>query len=178
MKTIFKTERLQIRALEANDTNLFFEMMSDPRVMDPIPQKTFSRDQSDSKLTDLIEKASGSDTRIWCVTEKGKDKLIGICGFLKNDANEEELAYRFMEKYWGKGLGTEIASALIDYGFNVFKAAKITADVYVMNSKSEKILIKFMSPVKEFYNAKDNCTDRRYEVRREIWLQKQIELKQ
>jgi ribosomal-protein-alanine N-acetyltransferase len=115
---------------------------------------------------------AGSDTRIWCMTEKGKDSLIGICGFLKNDENEEELAYRFMEKYWGKGLGTEIASALIDYGFNMLKADKITADVYVMNSKSEKILDKLMSPVKEFYNAKDNCTDRRYELRREIWLQK------
>jgi ribosomal-protein-alanine N-acetyltransferase len=119
-----------------------------------------------------------SDTRIWCMTEKGKDSLIGICGFLKNDENEEELAYRFIEKYWGNGLGTEIASALIDYGFNMFKTDKITADVYVMNSKSEKILVKFMSPVKEFYNRKDNCTDRRYELTREIWLQKQIELKQ
>jgi len=140
--------------------------------MDPIPQKIFSRNQSDSKLAELIEMEAGSDTRIWCMTEKGKNSLIGICGFLKNDENEEELAYRFMEQYWEKGLGTEIASALIDYGFNMLKADKITADVYVMNTKSEKILNKFMSPVKEFYNAKDKCTDRRYELSREIWLQK------
>ncbi len=169
---IFKTERLQIRMLEADDANLFFKMMSDPSVMDPIPQKVFNRKESDSKLAKLIEMEAGSDTRIWCVNEKGKDSLIGICGFLKNDENEEELAYRFMEKYWGKGLGTEIASALIDYGFNMLKADKITADVYVKNPKSEKILNKFMSPVKEFYNPKDNCTDRRYELSREIWLQK------
>ena len=169
---IFKTERLQIRALEADDANLFFEMMSDPSVMDPIPQKVFSRNESDSKLAELIEMEAGSDTRIWCMTEKGKDNLIGICGFLKNDENDEELAYRFMEKYWRKGLGTEIASALIDYGFNILKVNKITADVWVKNPKSEKILAKFMSQVKEFYNAKDNCTDRRYELRREIWLQK------
>jgi len=96
MKIIFKTERLQIRALEADDANLFFEMMSDPSVMDPIPQKVFSRNESDSKLAELIEMEVSSDTRIWCVTEKGKDKLIGICGFLKNDENEEELAYRFI----------------------------------------------------------------------------------
>lgn len=172
MKIIFKTERLQIRTLEADDATLFFEMMSDPRVMDPIPQKIFSRKESDSKLAELIEMEPGSDTRVWCLTEKGKDSLIGICGFLKNEENEEELAYRFMEKYWGKGLGTEIASALIDYGFNMLKADKITADVYVMNTKSEKILIKFMSLVKEFYNEKDNCLDRRYELRRETWLQK------
>jgi len=172
MKIIFKTERLQIRTLEADDADLFFEMMSDPSVMEPIPQKIFSRNQSDSKLAELIEMEVGSDTRIWCMSEKGKNSLIGICGFLKNDENEEELAYRFMKKYWGKGLGTEIASALIDYGFNMLKANKITADVWVKNPTSEKILAKFMSQVKEFYNAKDNCTDRRYELRREIWLQK------
>jgi len=172
MKMIFKTERLQIRTLEADDADLFFEMMSDPRVMDPIPQNVFSRNESDAKLAELIEMEAGSDTRVWCMSEKGKDSLIGICGFLKNDENDEELAYRFMEQYWGKGLGTEIASALIDYGFNMLKADKITADVWVMNTQSEKILAKFMSQVKEFYNAKDNCTDRRYELRREIWLQK------
>jgi len=172
MKIIFNTERLQIRTLEADDADLFFEMMSDPRVMEPIPQKIFSRNQSDSKLAELIEMEASSDTRIWCMSEKGKNKLIGICGFLKNDENDEELAYRFMEKYWGKGLGTEIASALIDHGFNMLKADKITADVWVKNTNSEKILTKFMSQVKEFYNAKDNCTDRRYELKREIWLQK------
>jgi len=46
----------------------------------------------------------------------------------------------------------------------------VTADVNVANIPSVKILVKFMTIVDEFFNEKDNCTDRRYEVTRSGWL--------
>ena len=169
MKTIFKTQRLHIRRLEIEDVSLFYEMMRDPVVMKPVPAKILSQSVSEQKLNELMTEDIDHDTRIWCITEKGKKKLIGICGFLKNDEGNEEIAYRFLSKYWAKGFGTEIAQGLIKYGFTVIKAEKITADVNIENMKSEKILKKFMRPVKEFYNKKDACTDRRYELLRSNW---------
>lgn len=41
---------------------------------------------------------------------------------------------------------------------------KITADVDTKNLNSVKILKKFMTSSKEFFNESDNCIDRRYEV--------------
>lgn len=172
MKTIFQTLRLRIRRLEKEDSSLFCEMMSDPKVMNPIPANILSQSESEIKLSELMAADKNHDTRawrVWCITEKGKKALIGICGFLKNDEGDEEIAYRFRSEYWGIGLGTEIAEGLIEYGFTTLKAKKITADVNIENVKSEKILKKFMSPVKEFYNKKDKCTDRRYEVLRSNW---------
>lgn len=161
---MFETGRLLVRKLNTNDSKLFFELMSNPNVMNPIPQKVFTKIESDTKLNDLILLEESSKTKIWCLTEKGNDSLIGICGLLKNDENDNEIAYRLIERFWGKGYGTEIAKGLIEYSFENLNFEKITADVNIENKKSSKIIEKFMNPVREFFNKEDNCTDRRYEI--------------
>lgn len=166
---IFETERLYARRLEKNDEASFFELMSNPNVMNPIPQKPFDKAESSSKLTNLILLEKSSDTKIWSLCKKGSNDLIGICGVLKNDEGQDEIAYRIIEKFWGNGYGTEIAKGLIDYCFVNMKSELITADVCVDNVKSIKILNKFFTVQKEFINAKDNCIDRRYILRNENW---------
>jgi len=161
---MFETGRLLVRKLNTNDSKLFFELMSNPNVMNPIPQKVFTKIESDTKLNDLILLEESSKTKIWCLTEKGNDSLIGICGLLKNDENDNVIAYRLIERFWGKGYGTEIAKGLIEYSFENLNFEKITADVNIENKKSSKIIEKFMNPVREFFNKEDNCTDRRYEI--------------
>jgi len=167
---IFETTRLYVRRLEENDEAAFFELMSNPNVMDPIPQKPFNKAESISKLTELILLEKSSDTKIWCLCKKGNNDLIGICGILKNDEKEDEIAYRIIETYWGNGFGTEIAKGLIDYCFLDMKSDFITADVCVNNVRSIKILSNYFEVKKEFFNAEDNCMDRRYILRKENWL--------
>ena len=98
--------------------------------------------------------------------EKGKEELIGLCAFLTNDESQRELGYRFRKKYWGKGYATEVTKNMIDYCFNVLDLELITADVNIENIASVKVLEKFFRPVKEFYNERDQCTDRRYLLRK------------
>lgn len=61
---IFETDRLLVRELKENDSNSFFELMSTPNVMNPIPQKVFSRIESDTKLTELISLEKSSKSKI------------------------------------------------------------------------------------------------------------------
>lgn len=166
---ILETPRLYARPLEESDAAAFFELMGNPNVMNPIPQKIFSKAESNSKLTELIALEKSSDTKIWCLCEKGDTALIGICGVLKNNEQQDEIAYRIIESYWGKGYGTEIAKGLIDYCFTQLKSDLVTADVFVDNVKSVKILDKFFRVQKEFFNAEDNCMDRRYVMRKDDW---------
>lgn len=167
---IFETERLYARRLEKNDKVEFFELTSNPNVMNLIPQKPFNESESISKLSNLILLEKSSDTKIWSLCKKGSKDLIGICGVLKNDENEDEIAYRIIERFWGNGFGTEIAKGLIDFCFTRTKSTLITADVCVENMKSVKILNKFFTIQKEFFNTKDNCLDRRYVLKKENWL--------
>lgn len=167
---ILQTPRLSVRHLAPTDAPAFFELMGNPHVMDPIPQKPLNKEDSDAKLTELIQLEKSSTTRIWGLCEKGSNTMIGICGVLKNDQGEDEIAYRIIESYWGKGYGTEITKGLIGYCFDCLKSDLVTADVCVDNARSVRILNKFMAVEKEFFNPEDNCTDRRYVLTRERWI--------
>ena len=166
---IFETERLFVRRLQESDADLFFDLMSNPNVMNMIPQAKLNKAESDSQLKELIQLEQSSDTKIWSLCEKATTEFIGFAGFLKNTDSEDEIAYRLREKHWSKGFGTEIAKGLIDFGFTKMDMELITADVFIENVKSIKILEKFFTAQKEFFNEEDNCIDRRYIVRRESW---------
>src|ERR1043165_2657001 len=112
---IFETTRLYVRRLKQSDEPAFFELMSNPNVMNAIPQKPLNRTQSNSELAELILLEKSSDTKIWSLCKKGCNDLIGFCGVLKNDEKEDEIAYRIIETFWGNGYGTEITKGLIDY---------------------------------------------------------------
>ncbi len=174
-KVIFETERLVIRQLKAFDKVTFFDMMGNPNVMNPIPQKVFTNEESDEKLLELISfYKSNSEKKIWAISLKNNTDLIGLCGLIINNENDNEIAYRLREKFWNYGYGTEIAKGLIDYGFEKLNFELITADAFIANKNSIKIIEKFMSFDKEFYNKKDNCTDRRYNLSKENWYQKKL----
>ena len=63
---------------------------------------------------------------------------------------------------------------MIEYCFNKLGLKTLTADVNTQNIGSVKILDKFFEPVREFYNERDKCTDRRYVLEKENWLQQGI----
>lgn len=171
---IFETQRLNTKKLKEVDEHLFYDLMSNPNVMSPIPKNVLNKKESDLKLKELIDLEEVTDTKIWSLCEKSSNELIGVAGFLRNNENQDEIAYRIREKYWGKGIGTEIAKGLIDFGFNNLNCEMITADVYIENLKSVKILSKFMTKEKEFFNEEDNCIDARYCVRKENWIKSNI----
>jgi [ribosomal protein S5]-alanine N-acetyltransferase len=169
---IFETTRLFVRPLNKKDEAAFYELMSNPNVMNPIPQKPLNKQESATKLGELIVLEKTSHTRIWSLCKKGNNDLIGICGVLKNDEKEDEIAYRIIETSWGKGYGTEITKGLIDYCFVNLDSELVTADVCIDNLRSVRILNKYFTVQKEFFNVEDNCTDRRYILRKEDWAKK------
>ncbi len=77
------------------------------------------------------------------VEEKGGENFIGFCGlkYIPED-KEVDLGYRFMKKYWGKGLATEASKACLDYGFNTLKLKRVTATVLPDNHASINVLRK------------------------------------
>lgn len=167
---IFETERLNIRELVATDADSYFDMMGNQKVMELIPRKVMTRAESDEHLNGFINSDySVSDTKLWAFETKDKNEFIGICAFLKNEDKEDEIGYRLVEKHWRKGFGTEIAKGMISFGFEQLKMEEITADVDTKNLNSVKILGKFMSTKKEFFNPSDNCMDRRYVIAKSNW---------
>lgn len=170
---VFETNRLVVRTLESKDQNNFIELLSDPKIIEPIPQSKLSESQILDKFYENLD-LTWSDLqreKYTCgIFEKGNPEMIGLCLFLTNDENDRELGYRFRVDYWGKGYGTETTKGMLQHYFKTLNTQKVAADVNTENIGSAKILEKFMIPVKEFFNPERNCTVRRYCIEKRNWV--------
>lgn len=170
---IFETNRLLIRKLQKSDIEGFYDMQSNPNVMQHI-KKFMNRSESQIELKRFMDYYENRDTffNIWAVEKKEDNNFIGICGVYKNVKSEFEIAYRLRELYWKKGFGTEIAKSLINYCFQKTNIKEITAYVRVDNNDSINILKKEMKLTKEFYSKKSNSSEQLYILNKENWLQR------
>ena len=80
----------------------------------------------------------------WIVKLRGSKNIIGLCGmFLSADKlNMGEIYYKLIPIYWGKRYATEIAKALVNFGFYDLKLHRIEAGAAVGNIKSLKVFEK------------------------------------
>lgn len=172
-KAIFQTERLEVREMNQSDLKHYITLRTDPNIIDLIPQKVEPNAhliETFNQFTSYIEPPEVANTTVWGIYEKGNTELIGLCGYLTNDEQNPELGYRFRKEFWRKGYGTEVTESMIDHCFRNYNIDVLTADVWVKNYGSIKILDKYFKAVREFKNEEDQCIDRRYHLTREDWL--------
>lgn len=174
IRTVFETNRLLVRNLAKDDLEDFYEMQSNPNVMRFIKQ-ALTLEQSLEELDRFIRYYDRRDKlfRIWAVIEMTTNHFVGICGVYLNEKGEHEIAYRLLEKYWGKGMGSEIAKDLIHYCFAILQYHEIVAYVNKNNIGSIKIAKQFMNFEKEFYLEKDECIEFVYRQQKDAWLQRE-----
>jgi ribosomal-protein-alanine N-acetyltransferase len=77
-------------------------------------------------------------------TLKKSGELIGNCGIRGRDENdfEGELGYEVAPNYWGKGYATEAARVVLDFGFDVLKLERVSAECVLENRGSSRVLEK------------------------------------
>ena len=171
---LFETERLRIKSLESTDKKYFTELFTDEKVLQLIPQKAFTESQITNRFHRNLDLEFNHLKHRKCtcgIFEKGNPDMIGLSLFLINEDNENELGYRFRADYWGKGYGKETTKGMLEYYFKAVEVEKVMADVNIKNVASVKILNTLMKPVKDFYNERDQCTDRRFELKKNNWPQ-------
>lgn len=113
---IFETERLLIRKLILEDLNAFHELESNANVLKYADGKPKTFLENKKELKTLISKYSKANNDFWiyAIEEKKENKFIGTVAFVKDNL-DDEIGYRFIEKYWGLGYGSEICKGLISY---------------------------------------------------------------
>lgn len=75
---------------------------------------------------------------------KEEGRLIGGCGIRENDPalREGNIGYVLNKGYWGRGIATEAARALVGFGFDTLKLHRIFATCFPENRASERVLQK------------------------------------
>ena len=162
---LFETDRLMVRHFAKRDLDNFYDMQSNPAVMQFVkPPLTY--EQTVEELNRFIGYYARRDLlyRIWAVADQSTDSLVGLCGVYSNEKQELEIAYRLREKHWGQGYGREIARGLIDYCFNTLQYDELVAYVCQDNVGSIKILQQEMELRAEFFSEKDQWIEQVYRV--------------
>jgi len=93
---------------------------------------------------EIMKKEWFSDVRdeknIWLEIWHKEDQIpIGLVGFFQihNISRRAEIGITIGEpEYWGKGIGTEAVSLMLNYGFNTLNFRKIVAGVNAPNTRS------------------------------------------
>jgi ribosomal-protein-alanine N-acetyltransferase len=138
-----ETERLVLRQATTNDLEDWAaRIFADPDVIRFMPKR-------DMTPYARAERAFNNYNRLWeqhkiggwVVTDKVNNQLIGSCEIEYLDETEEyELGYCYAKTYWGKGIATEAARAVVRYGFETAKLERIIAVVVPENIASYRAL--------------------------------------
>lgn len=142
-EVIFETQRLLVRKLVVSDLKPFHEMQSNPKVMQYADGEVKSLEAHEIELKGLIEfyEKENNDFWIYAIERKVEDEFIGTLAFVKDDQKEDEIGFRFLEKYWGFGYGFEICKGLILYSKSI-QLPKLIGYAADANIASAKILKK------------------------------------
>ena len=137
----FETKRLIINKFYTNDISAWALIECDPKVRKFVNNKVLTCGEAKSYVLENIESYKTYGYGRYAVRYKSNRKLIGMCGFLKDELGID-FGYRYSRDTWGQGIGTEAAQAVIKYGLTKVALRSIVAAVLPENIASEKILIK------------------------------------
>jgi RimJ/RimL family protein N-acetyltransferase len=138
-----ETERTVLRMFTTNDLDDLAAILSSPEVMKylELDCQPISRKQTQITIESIIRHWKNHGFGRWAVICKEDGKLIGMAGFRSHE-DIGELVYVLDEPYWGVGLATEIADAILKYGFEVCNFLSIIAMTRPENVASRRVMDK------------------------------------
>jgi RimJ/RimL family protein N-acetyltransferase len=77
---------------------------------------------------------------LWGVFDRATDELMGFCGFRSSADGMPELLYGLLPAWWGKGLATEAARAVLSYAFQALGTAEVRAATDTPNVASVRVM--------------------------------------
>ena len=114
-----ETERLLIREFKPSDHDSIHEYAGNPEVLKYMP--------FDFELS---------------VVHRKENKLIGGCRINKETNIQAHIGYMINQEYWGFGYATEVAKALVAYGFSELDVHRVYATCVPDNVASLRVLEK------------------------------------
>jgi [ribosomal protein S5]-alanine N-acetyltransferase len=142
---IVETSRLTLRYITARDAEALMPILGDAEVMQysiiGVHSKKQIKQFIEQRLISYMEYGFG----LYAVVHKQNQELIGYCGFFIQSIEQQkevEVGYRLAKKYWGQGLATEAAQAVMEYGQQRFNFQRFVCLIETENSRSIRVANK------------------------------------
>lgn len=146
MSIFIETKRLIIKVPQPSDTENLYALQSDADVMQYIGNGVRSREEVLSGTEKAINHQQKWGFSLGCVYEKESNLFIGRAGliYLAYDDTQPdiEVGYALIKTAWGKGYATELAKALIQWGFKHLPVKRLVAVINPKNNRSRHVLEK------------------------------------
>ncbi|MFQ5492189.1 MAG: GNAT family N-acetyltransferase [Phycisphaerae bacterium] len=143
---VIQTPRLHLRKLRADDLDTLAHMYNDEQVMRYIGSGGVrTRERARQGLEAMIAKEARQGFGTWSAVLKSTGAMIGTCGFILwgiEGRKETEISYLIARPYWGRGLATEAAGAVRDYGFGTLGCGRLISLIHEQNHASKAVARK------------------------------------
>ncbi|MDF3000111.1 MAG: N-acetyltransferase [Bacillota bacterium] len=142
MKTI-ETERLLLRDWSIEDVDDLYDYAKNPNVG---PHGGWKPHESKVESLEIMQSLFIDKYDSWAIVHKETGKVIGSIGY-ESDArrpgiNCRELGYAMHEDYWGRGIMTEAAKAVIRHAFLKMDVPMIAIYRSPLNERSGRVIEK------------------------------------
>lgn len=138
------TERLGLRRFTPGDTDWLVELYTDPEVtryLGGTKDRVATEDLLNRRFLQYYDEHPGLG--IWMTVERSSGRRVGF-HLLNNIQGESiiQIGFTLIKPAWGLGLGTEMASALLRYGFVDLALPRIVGMASLDNRASQNVLLK------------------------------------
>lgn len=137
------TDRLILTPVEEVDRPELHRLFTDPSVRrylldDRVVEPDWTADVIDTSTTMFRDSGYG----LWAVRERDQPVIIGFCGYWRFEhlPHPLQLIYGLLPAWWGRGLATEAARAMLHYGFRTIGFTEIIAATDVPNQASMRVM--------------------------------------
>jgi ribosomal-protein-alanine N-acetyltransferase len=178
-----KTERLHLRNFRADDWLAVHSYASDPEVVRFVEWGPNTEDVSQNFVQRVIQ-LSQADPRVdfeLAIVLSDENILVGAASIhVSHPANQEGwIGYCLNRQFWGRGIASEAADALISFGFSALQLKRIYATVDPQNAASAGVLSKarmsYEGRLRSHKNVRGNRRDTdMYAIIESDWLSKSM----
>ena len=139
--TVFRTMNLILRPCCPSDREDFIGLELDPDVMHFLNGGPVDHENTDpNEVTFLMPR--GEETYVWTARRNSTNAFVGWFALYPETETLAELGYRLRREEWGRGLASEGALALTNWGFRSAGYDKILACTMAVNKGSRRVMEK------------------------------------
>ncbi len=139
-----RADDLLLRAFVADDAEQVQLLAGDERIADStvsIPHP-YSLEQASKWIAETAANWAADTDANFAITLIETGELIGAISLMHVDDSEAELGYWAGVPWWGRGIATCAARALLEFGFSQMQLRRIHARCLSRNPASGKVLLR------------------------------------
>jgi RimJ/RimL family protein N-acetyltransferase len=143
----FATARLTAARRSAADYDDLRRLHQDPQAMATLSAdgRPLAEELTRASLRSSLEHWERYGFGIWTFRDTLAGQFVGYCGLRRvvvESRDEVELLYALLPAYWGRGLATEMAQAVLALGFGRLGLADVVAYTLPTNRASRRVMEK------------------------------------